>query len=37
VIQRELETQIAKRILRGELQEGQVVKVTVENERLSFA
>jgi len=37
VIQRELETQIAKRILRGELQEGQVVKVTVENERLCFA
>jgi ATP-dependent Clp protease ATP-binding subunit ClpB len=37
VIQRELETQIAKRILRGELQEGQVVKVTVENERLGFA
>jgi len=37
VIQRELETQIAKRILRGELQEGQVVKVTVENERLVFA
>jgi ATP-dependent Clp protease ATP-binding subunit ClpB len=37
VIQRELETQIAKRILRGELQEGQVVKVTVENERLAFA
>jgi ATPases with chaperone activity, ATP-binding subunit len=27
VIQRELETQIAKRILRGELQEGQVVKL----------
>ncbi len=37
VIQRELETQIAKRILRSELQEGQVVKVTVENERLAFA
>jgi ATP-dependent Clp protease ATP-binding subunit ClpB len=36
VIQRELETQIAKRILRGELKDGDRIKVAIENERLSF-
>lgn len=36
VIQRELETQIAKRILRGELQDGQKISVSIENERLAF-
>ncbi|WP_044260208.1 AAA family ATPase, partial [Richelia intracellularis] len=36
VIQRELETPIAKLILQGELSDGDVVYVDVENERLSF-
>ncbi|MFN3927845.1 MAG: ATP-dependent chaperone ClpB [Pseudanabaenaceae cyanobacterium] len=36
VIQRELETQIAKKILKGELQDGQKLKITVENEQLCF-
>ncbi|HEY9761369.1 MAG TPA: ATP-dependent chaperone ClpB [Trichocoleus sp.] len=35
-IQRELETQIAKAILRGDFSEGDTVFVDVENERLSF-
>ncbi|HIK46457.1 MAG TPA: ATP-dependent chaperone ClpB [Leptolyngbyaceae cyanobacterium M65_K2018_010] len=35
-IQRELETQIAKAILRGEFGEGDTIYVDVENERLSF-
>ncbi|MBD2314304.1 ATP-dependent chaperone ClpB [Desertifilum sp. FACHB-1129] len=35
-IQRELETQIAKSILRSEFSEGDTVFVDVENERLSF-
>ncbi|MGF1568715.1 MAG: ATP-dependent chaperone ClpB [Nodosilinea sp.] len=35
-IQRELETQIAKSILRGEFGEGDTIKVDVENERLAF-
>ncbi len=35
-IQRELETQIAKSILRGEFGEGDTVAVEVENERLAF-
>ncbi|WP_017297950.1 ATP-dependent chaperone ClpB [Nodosilinea nodulosa] len=35
-IQRELETQIAKSILRGEFGEGDTIYVDVENERLSF-
>ncbi|PSN14087.1 ATP-dependent chaperone ClpB [filamentous cyanobacterium CCT1] len=35
-IQRELETQIAKSILRGEFGEGDAIYVDVENERLSF-
>ena len=35
-IQRELETQIAKCILRGEFNEGDIIFVDVENERLSF-
>lgn len=35
-IQRELETQIAKSILRGEFGEGDTIFVDVENERLSF-
>ena len=35
-IQRELETQIAKSILRGEFNEGDTIFVDVENERLSF-
>ncbi|MBE9078756.1 ATP-dependent chaperone ClpB [Romeria aff. gracilis LEGE 07310] len=35
-IQRELETQIAKSILRGELGEGDTIYVDVENERLAF-
>jgi ATP-dependent Clp protease ATP-binding subunit ClpB len=35
-IQRELETQIAKSILRGEFTEGDTIAVAVENERLSF-
>ena len=35
-IQRELETQIAKGILRGEFNEGDTVFVDVENERLAF-
>jgi ATP-dependent Clp protease ATP-binding subunit ClpB len=35
-IQRELETQIAKAILRGEFGEGDTIFVDVENERLSF-
>jgi ATP-dependent Clp protease ATP-binding subunit ClpB len=36
IIQRELETQIAKRILRGEFNNGDTIKVDVENERLAF-
>lgn len=36
VIQRELETPIAKLILRGELSDGDIMYVDVENERLSF-
>jgi ATP-dependent Clp protease ATP-binding subunit ClpB len=35
-IQRELETQIAKQILRGEFNDGDTIFVDVENERLSF-
>jgi ATP-dependent Clp protease ATP-binding subunit ClpB len=35
-IQRELETQIAKAILRGEFQGGDTIFVDVENERLAF-
>jgi len=35
-IQRELETQIAKQILRGEFNEGDTIFVDVENERLTF-
>jgi len=35
-IQRELETQIAKAILRGEFQDGVTIFVDVQNERLSF-
>ncbi|MGP1382805.1 MAG: ATP-dependent chaperone ClpB [Thainema sp.] len=35
-IQRELETQIAKSILRGQFVEGDTIFVDVENERLSF-
>lgn len=35
-IQRELETQIAKGILRGELNDGDTIFVDVENERLTF-
>ncbi|MEB3181033.1 MAG: ATP-dependent chaperone ClpB [Nostocaceae cyanobacterium] len=35
-IQRELETQIAKTILRGEFHEGDTIFVDVQNERLSF-
>ncbi|MGB3202672.1 MAG: ATP-dependent chaperone ClpB, partial [Nodosilinea sp.] len=35
-IQRELETQMAKSILRGEFGEGDTIYVDVENERLSF-
>ena len=35
-IQRELETQIAKAILRGEFTEGDTIYVDVEHERLSF-
>jgi ATP-dependent Clp protease ATP-binding subunit ClpB len=35
-IQRELETQIAKAILRGEFNEGDTIFVDVENERLAF-
>ncbi|MDX1976033.1 MAG: ATP-dependent chaperone ClpB [Pseudanabaenaceae cyanobacterium bins.68] len=37
VIQRELETQIAKRILRGEFSPGDTINVGVEHERLSFS
>ncbi|MBS0017630.1 MAG: AAA family ATPase, partial [Arthrospira sp. SH-MAG29] len=35
-IQRELETQIAKGILRGDFNDGNTIYVDVENERLSF-
>ncbi len=35
-IQRELETQIAKSILRSEFNDGDTIFVDVENERLSF-
>jgi len=35
-IQRELETQIAKAILRGEFNNGDTIFVDVQNERLSF-
>ena len=35
-IQRELETQIAKAILRGEFNDGDTIFVDVENERLSL-
>jgi ATP-dependent Clp protease ATP-binding subunit ClpB len=35
-IQRELETQIAKHILRGEFHDGDTIFVDVENERLAF-
>jgi len=35
-IQRELETQIAKAILRGEFNDGDTIFVDIENERLSF-
>jgi len=35
-IQRELETQIAKSILRGEFHDGDTIFVDVENERLAF-
>lgn len=36
-IQRELETQIAKAILRGEFSDGDTIFVDVENERLAFS
>jgi ATP-dependent Clp protease ATP-binding subunit ClpB len=36
-IQRELETQIAKAILRGEFNDGDSIFADVENERLSFS
>ncbi|MEA5516321.1 ATP-dependent chaperone ClpB [Nodularia sp. UHCC 0506] len=36
-IQRELETQIAKAILRGEFNDGDTIFVDVQNERLSFS
>ncbi|MCG6135397.1 MAG: ATP-dependent chaperone ClpB [Nostoc sp. LLA-1] len=36
-IQRELETQIAKAILRGEFNDGDTIVVDVQNERLSFS
>jgi ATP-dependent Clp protease ATP-binding subunit ClpB len=36
-IQRELETQIAKAILRGEFHDGDTIFVDVQNERLSFS
>jgi ATP-dependent Clp protease ATP-binding subunit ClpB len=36
-IQRELETQIAKAILRGEFNDGDTIFIDVENERLSFS
>jgi ATP-dependent Clp protease ATP-binding subunit ClpB len=36
-IQRELETPIAKGILRGDFKEGETINVEVVNERLSFA
>ena len=36
-IQRELETQIAKAILRGEFTDGNTIFVDVQNERLSFS
>ncbi len=36
-IQRELETQIAKSILRGEFNDGDTIFVDVQNERLSFS
>ncbi|MEH2254297.1 ATP-dependent chaperone ClpB [Nostoc sp.] len=36
-IQRELETQIAKAILRGEFNDGNTIFVDVQNERLSFS
>ncbi|MEH1908726.1 MAG: ATP-dependent chaperone ClpB [Nostoc sp.] len=36
-IQRELETQIAKHILRGEFNDGDTIFVDVQNERLSFS
>ncbi|MEH2112875.1 ATP-dependent chaperone ClpB [Nostoc sp.] len=36
-IQRELETQIAKSILRGEFNDGNTIFVDVQNERLSFS
>lgn len=35
-IQRELETQIAKGILRGEFNDGDTIVVDIENERLTF-
>jgi ATP-dependent Clp protease ATP-binding subunit ClpB len=35
-VQRELETQIAKCILRGEFTEGDTIWVDIENERLAF-
>ncbi|MGF1494158.1 MAG: ATP-dependent chaperone ClpB [Microcoleaceae cyanobacterium] len=35
-IQRELETQIAKGILRGEFNDGDTISVDIQNERLSF-
>jgi len=35
-IQRELETQIAKHILRGEFNEGDMIFVDIQNERLTF-
>ncbi len=35
-IQRELETQIAKSILRGEFEDGDTIFVDIENERLAF-
>jgi ATP-dependent Clp protease ATP-binding subunit ClpB len=36
-IQRELETQIAKAILRGDFNDGDAIFVDVQNERLSFS
>jgi ATP-dependent Clp protease ATP-binding subunit ClpB len=36
IIQRELETQIAKRILRGEFNNGDTIEVDIANERLAF-
>ncbi|MFN9861293.1 MAG: hypothetical protein ACK556_24960, partial [Pseudanabaena sp.] len=36
IIQRQLETQIAKGILRGDFSDGDTIIVDIENERLAF-